>query len=140
VKFLKVPPLRAILTLIVNLEEHLRKDGEPGCLGVGGREGREEGEKGEGEERQGETQRGGEVGERSNEAELETPEASQGCFTSFKTIFENVQTMCLWVFKQKPEQPRGCGDRGRGRGESEFHCAPGGGLSFSAWSVASEPA
>lgn len=47
VKFLKAPPSRAILTLIVNLEEHLRKDGEPGCRGVG-RRGGVEGEKGEG--------------------------------------------------------------------------------------------
>ena len=64
VKFLKAPPSRAILTLIVNLEEHLRKDGEPGCRGAGGRGG-VEGEKGEGKGKTGRnSERGSGGGER----------------------------------------------------------------------------
>jgi hypothetical protein len=82
VKFLKVPPLRAILTLIVNLEERLRKDGESDCWGVG-REGRGGGGKGRARDRLGEIQRRGEVRNRSDAAELESREALQGRSSSF---------------------------------------------------------
>lgn len=104
VKFLKVPPLRAILTLIVNLEERLRKDEESGCWGVG-REGRGGGGKGEGE---GQTGRNPEKGrgkgqkQRSRAGVLRS--SPRPLLFFLKRLFKNVQITCSRVFEKKQEQ------------------------------------
>lgn len=86
VKFLKAPPSRAMLTLIVNLEEHLRKkDGEPGGRGWEGGEGWR-GRKGRARERPGELGEGEWWG-RGDGAELETGGPSRRSSASFKNYF-----------------------------------------------------
>lgn len=87
VKFLKAPPSPAILTLIVNLEEHLRKDGEPGCRGVG-RRGGVEGEKGEGEGKTGRNSERGSGGGEAMEQNLRPERPARTALLLLKTIFE----------------------------------------------------
>lgn len=105
VKFLKAPPSRAILTLIVNLEEHLRKDGEPGCRGAGGGEGWR-GRKGRARERQGETQRGEWWGREAMEQNLRPGRPARAALLLSKTIFQMFK-LCSRVPEQNPEQAGG---------------------------------
>lgn len=85
VKFLKAPPSRAILTLIVNLEEHLRKDGT--ARGVGGGRGGGGKKGGRGKDR--EKLREGEWwGREAMEQSLRPERPARATLLLLKTIFE----------------------------------------------------